>query len=303
MNLFIETISSYEFLVVAFGTMILAAASAMVGTISVLKEQSLIGDAISHSAFPGIVIAFILFNAKDPLILTMGAMVSGGLAFFIIQALHHGSKVGLDTLMAVVLSSMFGLGMALKTFIDSGAYTSSSQAGLNDYIFGQAAYTMKRDVYTIIIVAVISILILLLFYKEIKAFVFDPVYASTIGISSKFVYTLILIMTMALIGVGIKIVGAILISSMLIAPAVTGLMWSNRFSRVIIIAAITGIVSAFFGTYFSTTIRGFSTGPTIIVIMSAICLISILVSPKGLISTVIKRNENRRVLQGKGGNK
>lgn len=287
---------SYDFLVVAFATMTLAIATAMVGTISVLKEQSLIGDAISHSAFPGIIIAFILFNTKEPVILTLGAMVSGAIAFFMIQALHHNSKVSLDTLLAIVLSSMFGLGMALKALIDSGQYTTTSPAGLSDYIFGQAAYTMIKDVYLIIIVATIAICLLLLFFKEIKLFIFDSTYANTIGIKSSYIYALILIMTMALISVGIKIVGAILISSMLIAPAVTGLMWSRKFTHVLLIAAFTGMTSALIGSFLSLTINGFSTGPTIIVVMSILCVLSVLFSPRGIISNLIMRNRSKKAL-------
>lgn len=299
---FFARFTSYGFLVVAFGTMILATASAMIGTISVLKGQSLIGDAISHSAWPGIVLAFMIFNTREPLILTLGALISGGFAFYLIQVLHRNSKVSLDTLMAIILSSMFGLGMVLKTYIDSGKFTNASQAGLNHYIFGQAAYLMIKDVYLIAIVSIISLLLLLIFYKEIKAYVFDSVHAHTIGIKPSFFYGILLVMTMALISVGMKVVGAILISSMLIAPGITGLMWSNRFGHTLIIAGVVGAISALIGTYMSTYLRGFSTGPTIILIMSVVCVVSLLLSPKGIIRTIIKRKRNRKKLLEGGGN-
>lgn len=290
----LDIIGSYSFLVVAIGTVILAAAAGMVGTFSVLKGQALIGDAVSHSAFPGIVIAFMLFKTKDPMLLSAGAIISGAVSFAIIQAVHHRSKVSLDTVLAIVLSSFFGMGMALMTYVDGKVYEGTNRAGISDYIFGQAAYTMKSDVYMIIAVSALAIFLLILFYKELKIFVFDSEYAATMGFRPRAIYAILLIMTMVLIGVGMKIVGSILIASMLIAPGVTGLLWSKKLSVVLIIAAAVGAVSAFFGTLISIMHKGFSTGPSIIVVMSSICLVSLLISPEGLISTALNRAKNKK---------
>ncbi len=298
----LDIITSYGFLVVAVGTVVLAVAAGMVGTFSVLLGQSLIGDAVSHSAFPGIIIAFILIQTKDPIVLTIGAVISGAIAFIIIQIIHGNSKVSLDSILAIVLSSMFGLGMALMTYIDTADFTKNlNRAGLNSYIFGQAAFTMKKDVYLIIAVSVVSIVLMLVFYKELKVFIFDKEYSYSIGFSPKMIHLILLIMTMILIGVGMRIVGAVLISSMLIAPAITGLLWSKRLSIVLLIASIVGAVSAFVGTYLSVSYRGMSTGPSIIVIMSIICLSSLVVAPQGAIRSYLKRRTNMNEIQNKEG--
>ncbi len=288
-----EIITSYGFLVVAVGTIVLAIAAGMVGTFSVLLGQSLIGDAVSHAAFPGIVVAFILVQTKDPIILTAGAVLSGAISFIIIQIINSNSKVSLDSVLAIVLSSMFGLGMALMTYIDTAASTKDlNRAGLKTYIFGQAAFTMKKDVYLIVIVSLLSIILMLVFYKELKVFLFDKEYAYSAGFNPKLIHLILLIMTMVLIGVGMRIVGAVLISSMLIAPAITGLLWSKRLHVVLLIASIVGAVAAFFGTYLSVAYRGMSTGPSIIVVMSALCLISLVVAPSGAVSAYFKRRTN-----------
>ncbi len=290
-------IFSYSFLVVAIGTVILAIAAGMVGTFNVLLGQSLIGDAVSHAAFPGIVIAFILVQTKDPLILTIGAVISGAISFIIIQVINSNSKVSLDSVLAIVLSSMFGLGMALMTYIANADFGKNlNRAGLSGYIFGQAAFTMKKDVYLIMIVSTISIVLMIIFYKELKVFLFDSEYAQTSGFSTKLIHFILLIMTMIIIGVGMKIVGAVLISSLLIAPAITGLMWSKRLSVVLLIAAIVGSVSAFIGTYMSVSYRGMSTGPSIIVVMSIICLTSLVIAPSGAIHMYFKRRTNMNEL-------
>ncbi|MDO5725821.1 MAG: metal ABC transporter permease, partial [Tissierellia bacterium] len=280
-----QILSSYAFIVVSIGTFIMAFTAGAVGCITVLKGQSLIGDAIGHASFPGIVLSFMLFMQRDPAILMLGAIIAGATAFSLIQLIKEHSKVELDAVLAIVLSSFFGLGMVLKSYIQGNPrFAGASQSGLQNYIFGQAAYIMKSDIRLILAVAIPSILILFIFYKEIKVFVFDEVYSQTIGINSLAMNFIIILMTMSLIATGLKIVGAILISSLLIVPAITAMQWSNRFDRVLIIAAFIGGISAVLGTYVSTAVKGMSTGPTIILFMSSFALFSLIFGPNGMIA-------------------
>jgi len=290
----ISIITQYSFIVVAIGTMLLAMATGIVGTISILKGQSLIGDAVGHASLPGIILAFMISGRKSSLILMLGAIVAGIVAFLLIQIISEGSKIEADTAMAVILSAMFGMGMVLKSYIQGNQkYQGASQSGLASYIFGQAAYILREDVYIILAVSVISLALFIVFYKEIKVYVFDMVYAYTIGINSRLTSLLIMIITMILIAAGLKAVGAILISSMLITPAVTGLQWSNSYEKVLVIAAVTGAVSAFLGTFISSAVKGFSTGPSIILIMSVIALFSVLFAPRGIVRMLLNIRKMR----------
>lgn len=291
-------ITQYSFVVVAIGTMLLAMATGIIGTISILKGQSLIGDAVGHAALPGIILAFMISGKKSSLLLMVGAIIAGIVAFILIQTISEISKIEADTAMAIILSAMFGLGMVLKSYIQGNAkYSKASQSGLASYIFGQAAYILREDVIIIFTVSLISLVLFIIFYKEIKVYVFDAVYAYTIGINSKLLSLLIMIMTMILIAAGLKAVGAILISSMLITPAITGLQWSNKYEIVLVIAAVMGAVSAFIGTLLSTIVRGFSTGPSIILIMSLLALLSVLFSPKGVVRMLINRAEIKKEVE------
>ena len=291
-------ITQYSFVVVAIGTMLLAMATGIIGTISILKGQSLIGDAVGHAALPGIILAFMISGKKSSLLLMVGAIIAGVVAFILIQTISEISKIEADTAMAIILSAMFGLGMVLKSYIQGNAkYSKASQSGLASYIFGQAAYILREDVIIIFTVSLISLVLFMIFYKEIKVYVFDAVYAYTIGINSRLLSLLIMIMTMILIAAGLKAVGAILISSMLITPAITGLQWSNKYEIVLVIAAVMGAVSAFIGTLLSTIVKGFSTGPSIILIMSLLALLSVLFSPKGVIRMLINRAEIKKEVE------
>lgn len=288
----LEVLGSYSFLIVALGTFILSAAAGSVGCVTVLKGQSLIGDAIGHAAFPGIVLAFMISLQKDPTILLLGAIFSGSIAFILIQVLRKSSKLDLDAILAVILSSFFGLGMVLKSHIQGNPnYKGASQSGIQNYIFGQAAYIMSKDIKLILAVAIPSLIMLFLFYKEIKLFIFDEVYSQTIGLNTGLINGIILVMTMSLIAAGLKIVGAILISSLLIVPAITALQWSDKFSVVLLIAGFTGGISAIVGTYISTVYNGMSTGPTIILVMTIFAFFSILVGPHGLIANIKMRRK------------
>ena len=290
----ISIITQYSFIVVAIGTMLLAMATGIVGTISILKGQSLIGDAVGHASLPGIILAFMISGRKSSLILMLGAIVAGIVAFLLIQIISEGSKIEADTAMAVILSAMFGMGMVLKSYIQGNPeYQGASQSGLASYIFGQAAYILREDVYIILAVSVISLALFIVFYKEIKVYVFDMVYSYTIGINSRLTSLLIMIITMILIAAGLKAVGAILISSMLITPAVTGLQWSKSYEKVLVIAAVTGAVSAFLGTFISSAVKGFSTGPSIILIMSVIALFSVLFAPRGIVRMLLNIRKMR----------
>ena len=285
-----DVLTSYSFLIVGSGTFLLAAIAGAVGCITVLKGQSLIGDAIGHAAFPGIVLSFMLFLQREPVLLTLGAVVSGTTAFMLIQVIKEHSKLELDAILAVILSSFFGVGMVLKSHIQgNSAYKDAAQSGLSSYIFGQAAYIMKDDVKLILYIGIPTLILLILFYKEIKLFLFDEIYARTIGIKTVLLYGIILVMTMGIIAAGLKLVGAILISSLLIIPAITALQWSDKFSKVLIIAGVTGGVSALIGTYISTVYDGMSTGATIILVMGSFAVISLVIGPHGMISNIKMR--------------
>lgn len=282
-----DVLTSYTFIISAVSSAFLGFSAGMVGTVSVLKGQSLIGDAIGHSTFPGIVIAFMIFQTKMPIILMLGALFTGIVAFIIIHTIDMNSKIKLDTALAIVLSSMFGLGMVLKSYIQGNkSFSGSSQAGLENYIFGQAAFVTELDMYIIIVVSIISVLILLIFYKEIKLSIFDIGYAEIIRLRPKIISYVSLIITIMIITVGLKTVGAVLVSSMIIIPAVTALQWSNKFERVLFIAGFIGMITSIIGTYFGSIKNGYPNGPAIIVVMSIVAIISILFGKYGIIKKI-----------------
>lgn len=287
---------SYDFLVVALGTVILALSSAMIGCFSVYKGQSLVGDAIGHSSYPGVVLAFMLFQTRNPLFLIIGAAFLGAIAYIHINYITKFSKVNLDAALAIVLSGYFGLGAVLKTYTQGNPlYSNASQAGLKNYIFGSAAFITKDDIYIILGFCLFALLLMFLFYKELVVSIFDKNFAKSIGISSSFIDFILLLMMISIIALGLKSVGAILISSFLIMPCICANQHSKKLKNVLIISSFVGAISSFVGTYLSTVIKGFSTGPTIIMCMGLITFLSMIFGKYGLLKNYLKKEEFKNV--------
>ena len=288
-------LQSYTTQMVLLGTALLGLASGIAGTFAVLRKESLIGDGLSHAALPGVVIAFLLTGIKDIEVLIAGAALSSITAAWLITITVENSKIKFDGALATILSAFFGLGMVLLTYVQS--LNNAGQAGLSKFIFGQAATILARDVYITSAAALIIIVLTALFWKELKLISFDVEYAKTLQIPVTFtliLYRSLLIMTII---IGIQSVGAILISSLLIAPAVGARQWTNKLGTMCILAGFFGMVSAIGGTIWSTTVQKLPTGPAIIVILSVIILLSLIFAPnRGILWQYRKNKQSKRAL-------
>ena len=288
-------LQSYTTQMVLLGTALLGLASGIAGTFAVLRKESLIGDGLSHAALPGVVIAFLLTGIKDIEVLIIGAALSSITAAWLITITVENSKIKFDGALATILSAFFGLGMVLLTYLQS--LNNAGQAGLSKFIFGQAATILARDVYITSAAALIIIILTASFWKELKLISFDVEYAKTLQIPVTFtliLYRSLLIMTII---IGIQSVGAILISSLLIAPAVGARQWTNKLGTMCILAGFFGMVSAIGGTIWSTTVQKLPTGPAIIVILSVIVLLSLIFAPnRGILWQYRKNKQSKRAL-------
>lgn len=288
-------LQSYTTQMVLLGTALLGLASGIAGTFAVLRKESLIGDGLSHAALPGVVIAFLLTGIKDIEVLIAGAALSSITAAWLITITVENSKIKFDGALATILSAFFGLGMVLLTYLQS--LNNAGQAGLSKFIFGQAATILARDVYITSAAALIIIVLTALFWKELKLISFDVEYAKTLQIPVTFtliLYRALLIMTII---IGIQSVGAILISSLLIAPAVGARQWTNKLGTMCILAGFFGMVSAIGGTIWSTTVQKLPTGPAIIVILSVIVLLSLIFAPnRGILWQYRKNKQSKQAL-------
>lgn len=288
--------SDYTLRTITLGTAVLGAICGMLGSFAVLRKQSLLGDAISHAALPGIALAFLITGAKDSNILMLGALASGLIGTFWIRGMTQKTHLKSDTALGLVLSLFFGFGMLLLTFIQK--QPNANQAGLDKYLFGQAATLVEKDVNLMIIVTSICLLILLLFWKEFKILLFDAEYTKTLGFNTKFIDILITFFIVLAIVLGLQTVGVVLMSAMLLAPAAAARQWTNSLGMMIFLAAIFGIFSGVFGTAISASQNNLSTGPVIVLVAAVFVLFSFIFSPsRGLLFRELRFRKNRRDLE------
>ena len=182
--------NDYTLRTISLGTAILGAICGMLGSFAVLRKQSLLGDAISHAALPGIAIAFLITGTKETNVLLIGALISGLIGAFWIRGITKRTHLKSDTALGLILSIFFGFGMLLLTYIQK--QPNANQSGLDKFLFGQAATLLARDVWFMASVTLVCLLVLLLFWKEFKIMLFDIDYAKTLGFNVKTIDILIL---------------------------------------------------------------------------------------------------------------
>lgn len=288
--------TDYTLRTITLGTAILGAVTGMLGSFAVLRKQSLLGDAISHAALPGIAIAFLITGAKDSNILLLGALISGLVGTFWIRGIIKKTHLKSDTALGLILSLFFGFGMLLLTFIQK--QPNANQAGLDKYLFGQAATLVESDVWLMAIITGLCLFVLLLFWKEFKILLFDTDYTKTLGFNTKFIDILITSFIVLAIVLGLQTVGVVLMSAMLLAPAAAARQWTNSLGVMVFLAAIFGAFSGVFGTAISASQNNLSTGPVIVIIAGVFVLFSFVFSPsRGLLFKQIRFIKNRRDLQ------
>ena len=285
----------YTFMIVAIGASLLGAVSGALGTYAVLRRQSLLGDAISHAALPGIAIAFLLTGSKTPLILVLGAAIAGWLGTLLIMSIVRMTRIKYDSALGIVLSTFFGFGLVLHTLIQRTG--NANQAGLDTFLFGQAATILERDVCTIGILGGIAILITLIFWKELKLLVFDEGFAASLGFSTRALDILLTSLLVIAIVLGLQAVGAVLMSAMLVAPAVAARQWTDRLSVMMLLAAFFGTLAGVSGTIISSSASRIPTGPTIVLCATVVVGFSIIFAAnRGLLWDWIRQRRNRQGL-------
>lgn len=288
--------TDYTLRTITLGTAALGVLSGMLGSFAVLRKESLLGDAISHAALPGIVLAFMITGAKDSGILLLGALISGLLGILWIRGITAKTHLKSDTALGLVLSVFFGIGMLLLTAVQK--LPDANQAGLDKYLFGQAATLVESDVRMMLIVLGISLLVMLVYWKEFKIMLFDPEYTLTLGFNIKYIDVLISFFIVLAIVLGLQTVGVVLMSAILLAPAAAARQWTDNLATMVILAGILGGFSGVAGTAVSASQSNLSTGPVIVLTASAIVLFSMIFAPKrGLLFRYFQFRKNRRNLK------
>ncbi|NJK45345.1 MAG: metal ABC transporter permease [Pleurocapsa sp. SU_196_0] len=270
----------YDFMIRA--TLVSALVGAICAVLScyvILKGWSLMGDAVSHSVLPGVVLAYVI-----GIPFSIGAFVFGLGSVVAIGFIKSRSRVKEDTVIGVVFTTLFALGLVMISKVPSEVH-------LSHILFGDVLGISDGDVLQTVIVGALTLVTVMVLRKDLLLFCFDPTHARSIGLNTGFLYYALLTVLALTIVTALQTVGIILVVAMLITPGATAYLLTDRFSRMLGIAAASSIFSGVVGTYISYFLDG-ATGGCIVVLQGVLFLLAFIFAPKhGLVA---KRRERQR---------
>lgn len=295
MDILNDLIFDYTLRNVALGSMLLGIVSGVLGSFAVLRRQGLLGDALSHAALPGIAIAFMITSSRETIVLLLGAGVAGWIGTMLFLRVVKDTTISEDTALGVVLSTFFGVGILLLTLIQN--QNNANQAGLDKYLFGQAAALVASNVRTFAILGALALAILLLFYKEFKLLSFDSDFAASVGLPTRTLDILLTSLLVIAVMIGLQTVGVVLMAAMVIGPGAAARQWTDRLVTMLVLAGCFGAIAGVTGAVISVQGERLPTGPMIILVLTVIVLISLGLAPRhGYLPEYVRQRRNKRQL-------
>ncbi|MBE9077384.1 metal ABC transporter permease [Romeria aff. gracilis LEGE 07310] len=242
---------------------------AVVGSYLMVQRLALLGDAISHSVLPGLAVAFVL-----GINLSLGAFIAGILSTLAIAWIRTRSPLKEDAAMGIVLSAFFALGVTLITLIQK-----NNKIDLNHFLFGNILGVTAADVRDTVVIAGIVVLVVFALYKELLFYTFDPLGAQAVGLPvNRLNFGLMALIALTVVA-SLKVVGVVLVLSLLITPGATAYLLVPRLHQVMLLGAAIGIVSSISGMYLSYWFN-LPSGPAIVLVTSGLFFLSLLLRPQ-----------------------
>ena len=257
----------------------------ILGCFIVLRNMSLLGDALSHAILPGVYFAFLLFGYST-LGFFWGSTIAGLVAAVLITWIQVKARTKSDAVIGIVFTAMFSIGVI-------GISTLNAEQGvhldLKDFLFGNILGLTPSDLWISLGVLCSTVLSVISFYRYFFISSFQPIVAQTMGIHTAAIhYYLMLLLSIAVVST-IRSVGVILVISLLIAPAATALLWSDKLKKVILISATLGVLSSIVG-FILAIAKDLPPGPSIVLVNTIIYGMSIFFNTRsGLLVKYWKR--------------
>lgn len=258
---------TYEFMrnAIAIGVLV-GVLCPVVGSYLIVQRMALLGDVIAHCVLPGLSVSF--FFGIDILI---GAFGSGLLGAFLIAWIRSQSRIKVDSAMALTFSSFFALGVTLIT-------TLKNKIDLDGFLFGDILGVTVIDIYRTAIIALLILIVIKLFYKELLFYTFDQTGAQAIGLPVNAIYLGFMATITLTIIASMQAVGVVLVISMLVGPALTAYLLVKELHHMMVLGAVFGMLSSIAGVYISYY-HNVPSGPAIVLVSSCLFLLALLFSP------------------------
>lgn len=279
--------SGYNAALVGLGAAVLGFAAGCVGAHTTLRRRALVSDAMAHATLPGICLAFLAMAAfggegRNLAGLLLGAALAAMLGLAALNRLTR-TRLPEDAAIGAVLSTFYGAGIVLLTVIQN--LNLGRPAGLEGFLLGSTAGMLRADAVLIAAGGAVTLAALFVLRRPLAMTAFDPGHARLMGVNTRAADMALLLLTLACVLLGLRVVGLILIVALLITPALAARLWSDRMSTVALLAGGIGAVSGYLGAALSAAMPDLPTGPAIVLIAFTAFALSALAAPgRGLLA-------------------
>jgi manganese/zinc/iron transport system permease protein len=281
---------------VVWAAILLGITCGVLGCFIVLRRQSLLGDAIGHAVLPGVCLGFLVAGVRSTPALLLGALVAGLLATVLISLLQRTTTLKTGECMGVVFTGLYGLGIVLLKYIQNRGM--QQQAGLDKFLFGQIVGTSLSDVIYMAVIAAVALIVVIVFWRKLAVSSFDEGFAFSIGLPVRAIHYLLTAMLTVAIVISIQAVGVVLVAAMLVTPAATAYLLTDRLHRMAILSGIFGACAGVLGAFLSLLGDDLPTGAFMVLGASTLFALAFLLSPKhGLLPRVIRLYQRRQKTQ------
>ncbi|WP_312972279.1 metal ABC transporter permease [Atlantibacter sp.] len=248
-----------------------------------LKGWSLIGDALSHAIVPGVAGAWML-----GLPFSLGAFFSGGLAAAAMLFLNHRTRLREDVIIGLIFSSFFALGLFMVSL-------NPTAVNIRSIVMGNVLTIAPSDILQLSLISGITLLILLVKWKDLLVTFFDETHARAVGLNPVLLKCLFFTLLSACTVAALQTVGAFLVISMVVTPGATAWLFTDRFPRLIIIAVALGSLTSFFGAWLSYYLDG-ATGGIIVTLQTLLFVLAFFLAPQHGVIAARKRRMTRQAV-------
>ncbi|MBT6286563.1 MAG: metal ABC transporter permease [Rhodospirillaceae bacterium] len=289
--------AGYNTSIVLAGVIALGIGGGVIGVFSFLRKRALISDAISHATLPGIAIAFLIGIAlggtgRNLALLMAGAATTGVLGVLCVQWIRDYTRLPEDTAIGTVLSVFFGLGIVLLSHIQT--LEAAGQAGLNSFLLGSTAALTAGEAQLIGGASLLTILIALLLLKEFGAVAFDEGFAAAQGWRIARLDLAMIGLLLAIVAIGLKTVGLVLIIALVIIPPASARFWTEKLGRLVALSGLFGGLAGWTGGSLSALLPDMPAGAVIVLAAATIFAFSLMFAPRrGVIGWAVRRLKMR----------
>ncbi|MDG2126240.1 MAG: metal ABC transporter permease [Verrucomicrobiales bacterium] len=277
------------------GCLLLGVVCGVLGSFMVVRKMALVGDALSHAVLPGVVAGFLWNVEKDPVAIFVGAVAAGLLGAVVMRLIRETTKLKPDAALAIVLGGFFAIGAVMLGLVQR--MPARGKGGLEEYLFGQASAITGTSLGLIAGVTVLSLVLVLLLWRPLVLSSFDDGFARSVGLPVVVLHYVLMMLLAFAVVVALQAVGVVLVSAMLIIPAATAYLLTERFHVMVMLAAGFGALSAVLGAFFSFLGTELPTGPFMVLSAGGLFAGSFLFAPRHgvLLRWLRRRRQTARV--------